>query len=407
VLEKLIRIAPFQSTILQFSMDRYIIGITHIYTYFLLRNFFIASFAPYVLFRVKGLILAGGHGTRLRPLTFRGNKHMLPIGNKPMLVHALDHLANAGIKDIAIVLGPIKEGIRESIGDGTTFGVKVTYLEQPEPLGLAHAVIVAEDFVKNDPFIMYLGDNLIKQGVKPLIYDYYNNRSDCVICVSKVKNPSQFGVVELDDNGQIVALVEKPKTPKTDLALAGVYLFNSSIVDAVKKIKPSWRNELEITDAIQHLLLQGKKISIQRIEGWWKDTGKPNDLLEANQLVLDDIEENIEGRINATSEITGKVSIGKNTVVNSESRIRGPVIIGENCEIGPKVYIGPYTSIGNNSKILSCEIDSSIVMQGVYINCKKRIVDSIIGNGSIVDSGENVLPSGIRFVLGESTHCTL
>jgi glucose-1-phosphate thymidylyltransferase len=332
---------------------------------------------------------------------------MLPIGNKPMLVHALDHLANAGIKDIAVVLGPIKEGIRESIGDGKKFGVNVTYLEQPEPLGLAHAVIVAEHFVRNDPFVMYLGDNLIKQGVKPLIYDYYNNRSDCVICVSKVKNPSQFGVVELDDNGQIVALVEKPKAPKSDLALAGVYLFNSSILDAVKKIKPSWRNELEITDAIQHLLLQGKKITIQQIEGWWKDTGKPNDLLEANQLVLDDIEDDIKGRIDPTSEITGKVRIGNNTIVKSESRIRGPVIIGENCEIGPKVYIGPYTSIGNNCKILSCEIDSSIIMQGVYVNCKKRIVDSIIGNGSVVDSGENVLPSGIRFVLGESTHCTL
>jgi glucose-1-phosphate thymidylyltransferase len=356
---------------------------------------------------VKGLILAGGHGTRLRPLTFTGNKHMIPIANKPMLFYGIDHLSKAGIEEIGVILGPIREGVREAIGDGSNFGVKITYIDQPDPLGLAHAVLVAEDFLKRDPFVMYLGDNLLKQGVKPLINTYFNHSSDCVICVTAVKNPVQYGIVELDSKGRVLGLVEKPKEPKSNLALAGAYLFNDSIFEAAKKIKPSWRNELEITDAIQFLVEHEKKISVQHIDGWWKDTGKPDDLLEANQLVLDDLQSRFDGVVDPSCQILGKVSVGKNTIISSNTRIKGPVIMGNNCEIGPNVYIGPYTSIGDNVKILSGEIEGSIIMDDVIIDCNKRIIDSIIGRHSRLESGGHMQPTGLRFVLGESTLCRL
>jgi glucose-1-phosphate thymidylyltransferase len=354
---------------------------------------------------VKGLILAGGHGTRLRPLTFTGNKHMIPIANKPMIFYGLEHLAKAGIKEIAVILGPIREGVREVIGDGSKFGLEITYIDQPDPKGLAHAVLVAEDFLKAEPFVMYLGDNLLKQGVRPLINAYFNHSSDCVICVTAVKDPDRYGIVELDSEGKASRLVEKPREPKSNLALAGAYLFNKTIFEAVKKIKPSWRNELEITDAIQFLLEHGKKISVQHIDGWWKDTGKPEDLLEANQLVLDDLQAKFEGSIDTSCQIIGKVSIGKNTVIKPNTRIKGPVIIGNNCEIGPNVYLGPYTSIGDSVKILSGEVEGSIIMQNVFINCNKRIIDSIIGRQSRLESGDAMYPSGLRFVVGESTLC--
>ena len=354
---------------------------------------------------MKGLLLAGGHGTRMRPLTFTGNKHMIPIGNKPMIFHGLSHLAKAGIKEVGIILGPVVEGVREYLEDGSKFGVKITYIDQPEPKGLAHAVLIAEDFLGSDPFVMYLGDNLIKQGVKPLIYSYYNNNSDCVICVCPVKDPRQYGVVETDQAGTIIRLVEKPKEPKSNLALVGVYVFNNSIFNAVKNISPSWRNELEITDAIQNLLENGKKITLHQISGWWKDTGKPDDLLEANQLILQGIETNINGDLSATCKLTGNVSIGKGTTVKENTVVKGPVAIGDNCEIGPNVYIGPYTSIGDNVKILSGEIDGSIIMENVTIDCKQRIRDSIIGKGSLLESSSGKFPSGLQFVLGEKTVC--
>jgi glucose-1-phosphate thymidylyltransferase len=355
---------------------------------------------------VKGLILAGGHGTRLRPLTFTGNKHMIPIANKPMILYGLDHLSRAGIKGIGIVLGPIKEGVREIIGDGSKFGIRITYIDQPDPKWLAHALLVAENFLKKEPFIMYLGDNLLKQGVRPLINAYFNHSSDCVICVTPVDDPSRYGIVELDSKGNISKLLEKPRQPKSNLALAGAYLFNNSIFEAAKKVKPSWRNELEITDAIQLLLERGKNISVQRIDGWWKDTGKPEDLLEANQLILDDLQSRLEGCIvDASCRIIGKVSVGKDTVIKHNTVIKGPIIIGNDCEIGPNVYLGPYTSVGNNTKILSGEVEGSIIMQDVLVNCDKRIIDSIIGRQSRLESGNAMYPSGLRFVVGDNTQC--
>jgi glucose-1-phosphate thymidylyltransferase len=356
---------------------------------------------------MKGLVLAGGHGTRLRPLTFTGNKHMIPIANRPMLFYALNHLSNANIKDIGIILGPINEGVKDLIGDGASFDLSVTYIDQPVPKGLAHAVLISEDFLDGEPFVMYLGDNLLKQGVTPLVNSYHNGSGDCVICVSPVQDPRQFGIVELDSKGNLAKLVEKPSTPKSNLALVGVYLFNNYIFEAVKNIKPSWRNELEITDAIQYLHENGKKVSIQHVEGWWKDTGKPDDLLEANQLILDDIVAHNDGFVEPSSQLVGKVSIGKNTVIKSNTRIKGPVIIGEECEIGPNVYIGPYTSIGDDTRVLSGEVEGSIIMQGVLLNCKKRIVDSIIGRQSSLESSESLPVSGLRFVIGDRAACRL
>jgi glucose-1-phosphate thymidylyltransferase len=356
---------------------------------------------------MKGLILAGGHGTRLRPLTFTGNKHMIPIANKPMLFYGLEHLINAGIKEIAVVLGPIQEGIRETIGDGSKFGIRIEYIDQPVPKGLAHAVQIAEGFIGGEPFIMYLGDNLIKQGVIPLIRTFYNNNSDCVICVAPVKNPSRYGIVELDSIGKAHRLLEKPKETNSNLALAGVYLFDHHIFEAVNSIPPSWRDELEITDAIQFLVESQRKISVQHINGWWKDTGRPEDLLEANQLVLDDIETRIEIPIDTTCHLMGKIIINENSKIKPNTRLKGPVIIGRNCEIGPNVYIGPYSAIGDNSVILSGEVEGSIVMENVYIDCNKRIIDSIISRNSSIRSANHVLPSGLKLIIGENSICNL
>ena len=351
---------------------------------------------------MKGLLLAGGHGTRLRPLTYTGNKHMLPIANKPMLLYGLEHLKNAGINEVGIILGPIKEGVVETIGDGSKFGLKVTYIDQPDPLGLAHAVKVSRDFILDEPFVMYLGDNLLKQGVTDFVEIFTKNKLDCVIGVSPVKDPSRFGIAELDEKtGGIIRLVEKPREPKSNLALIGVYAFNSSIFDAVNRIKPSWRNELEITDAIQILVNDGRKVEVERVSGWWKDTGKPEDLLEANQLVLSDLKGSINGEISENATVTGNLGLGFGSRVKGQVNIRGPAIIGDNCQIGPNVYIGPYTSIGEDCIVKDVEIENSIVMKGSRIENSNRIVDSLIGAYSTILSADSIRPRGYKLVIGE------
>lgn len=355
---------------------------------------------------MRGLLLAGGYGTRLRPLTSTGNKHMLPIANKPMLVYGLEHLRNAGIKEICIILGPVKEGVVETLGDGSKYGVKITYVDQPEPKGLAHAVMVAEKFLRGEPFVMYLGDNLIKQGVKPLVEEYLRSRSDCIVGTTQVKNPSQFGVVVFDEKGNVARFVEKPKEPISDWALIGIYIFNDKVFDALKKIKPSWRGELEITDTIQTLLTDGAKVGVQKVQGWWKDTGKPEDLLEANHLILRDIEPFNKGSVSDSVTLTSDVQIGEGTTINSRSIIRGPVIIGEHCEIGPNTYIGPYTSIGDHVKIANTEIENSIIMAGARIECNKRITDSLIGKNVEITANLSV-PKGYKLILGDASKVTL
>ena len=356
---------------------------------------------------MKGLLLAGGHGTRLRPLTFTGNKHMLPIANKPMLFYGLEHLKNAGIKDIGVVLGPIKEGVVEALGDGTKFGVKITYIDQPEPKGLAHAIIVAEDYLKNEPFVMYLGDNLLKQGVKPLIKVFEETKSDCAIGTTQVKDPSHYGVIVFNEDGTINRLVEKPKEFISNWVLIGIYVFNEKVFDAVRKIKPSWRGELEITDTIQTLLKEGAKINVQKVQGWWKDTGRPEDLLEANQLVLHELEPYNHGIVEDSATIGKNVCIGRDTIIHSRTTIRGPTIIGDHCEIGPNTYIGPYTSIGDHTIIRNSEIENSIVMEGAYIDCNRRITDSLIGRKVKILNYEKNLPKGYKLILGDMGYVSL
>jgi glucose-1-phosphate thymidylyltransferase len=350
---------------------------------------------------MKGLLLAGGHGTRLRPLTFTGNKHMLPIANKPMLLYGLEHLKNAGIKEIGIILGPIKEGVEETLGDGSKFGVNITYIDQPEPKGLAHAVMVAEEFLRGEPFAMYLGDNLIKQGITPLVKLFEENGSDCVVAATQVKNPGQYGVVVFDKNGKIERFVEKPKEYISDWALVGLYIFNDKVFDAVKRIKPSWRGELEITDTIQTLLKDGARVDVQRVQGWWKDTGTVEDLLEANRLVLDDLNRDIKGVVEEGPSIRGRVSVGLHTKIMNGATVVGPSVIGSDTTLGEGVYIGPYTSLGNKVTVRRGEIENSILMDGCIIDTEERIVNSLIGPYSLVTSNSEGRPRGKRLILGE------
>jgi glucose-1-phosphate thymidylyltransferase len=349
---------------------------------------------------MKGLLLAGGHGTRLRPLTYTGNKHMLPIANKPMLLYGLEHLRNAGIREVGVVLGPVREGVTEVLGDGSNLGLKITYIDQPEPKGLAHAVQLSEEYLERSPFVMYLGDNLLRQGVRDFVDTFEQKNADCVIGVSRVTDPSRYGIAELE-NGRIKRLIEKPKSSTSNLALVGVYVFRDTIFDAVKAIEPSRRNELEITDAIQVLVSEGKKVEIEHVRGWWKDTGKPDDLLEANQLVLADIQSEIQGELSSETSVTGNISFGPGSRTVGTVNVRGPAIIGKNCLIGPDVFIGPYTSVGDECKLKNVEIENSIVMNKCQIESGRRIVDSLIGTNSTIANGERKVPKGYKLILGE------
>lgn len=354
---------------------------------------------------MKGLLLAGGYGTRLRPLTHTGNKHMLPVANKPILLYGLESIRDAGIKKIGIILGPLREGIIEAIGDGSKLGIEVTYIDQPEPKGLAHAVLVAEDFLEDEPFVMYLGDNILMKGIKYLVDDFKKSGKDAMVVLTKVKDPRIFGVAVVD-KGRLVKVLEKPKDPPTNLAITGIYMFTPVIFDIIHRLKPSGRGELEITDAIQMLLDEKFNVGYDMVDGWWKDTGKPEDLLEANELVLSDIKPSNEGTVAEDVNMAGNITIGKNTVIKNNTTIRGPVVIGKDCKIGPDTYIGPYTTIGNSVTIIGGEVENSIIMDGTTIDCDKRIVDSLIGRDAKIVSNQ-LKPSGSRFIIGDSTYIGL
>ncbi|MBI2251648.1 MAG: glucose-1-phosphate thymidylyltransferase [Armatimonadetes bacterium] len=318
---------------------------------------------------MKGLILSGGKGTRLRPLTHTSAKQLIPIANKPILFYALENLVEAGIKDIGIIVGDTKKEIMEAVGNGKAFNCKITYIEQESPLGLAHAVLTAEDFIKEEPFTMFLGDNFIKGGITDFVKEFYREKPNALILLTEVPNPWDFGVAELK-NKTVVKLVEKPKNPKSNLALVGVYIFDSHIFKASKKIKPSFRGELEITDAIQGLIDQGLKVNPHLIKGWWKDTGKLEDILEANRIVLETIENKIHGNIDNLSQITGKAIIEKGVKIKN-SVIRGPVIIGENSRI-INSYIGPFTSIYYDCLIV---ISNSPLKEGfIFLEALKLMI---------------------------------
>lgn len=352
---------------------------------------------------MKALVLSGGKGSRLRPITHTSAKQLIPIANKPILFYGLEAIAECNIKDVGIVVGDTKQEIIQAVGDGSKWGFKVTYIEQSAPLGLAHAVKISQDFIQNDEFVMYLGDNLIKGGIKSLVDEFKNTKPDAQIMLAKVPNPQQFGVAELKD-GRVVRLIEKPKVPPSEYALVGVYIFDRNIFEAVNSIKPSWRNELEITDAIQFLIDKGLDVRPCIITGWWKDTGKLEDLLEANRVILETLETKNEGIIDKNSKLEGRVVIEKDAkIVNST--IRGPAIIGENSQV-INSYIGPFTSIYFNVIIENSEIENSIILENSRIIGISRIEGSLIGQNVSVTK-TNKKPQAYRIMVGDSSKIEL
>jgi glucose-1-phosphate thymidylyltransferase len=349
---------------------------------------------------MKGLILSGGKGTRLRPITYTRAKQLVPVANKPVLFYGLEALVAAGIRDIGIVVGDTHAEIREAVGDGSRWGARVTYIEQDAPRGLAHAVLISEPFIGRDPFVMYLGDNLLNRGIDRFVEEFEREKPAAQILLTRVPDPQMFGVAELD-NGRVVRLVEKPKEPKSDLALVGVYMFSSAVFESVKRIKPSFRNELEITDAIQDLIDRGLPVRPHLVQGWWKDTGKLEDMLEANRLILDTLERRIDCPIDADSRIEGKVVIEAGAVVE-RSVIRGPAVIGARAKI-IHAYVGPFTSIGQGAEIRDSEIEHSIVLEGSVISdLNNRVEDSLIGRNAKIYRMP-VKPSAYRFMLGDNS----
>ncbi|MEW6605834.1 MAG: glucose-1-phosphate thymidylyltransferase [bacterium] len=350
---------------------------------------------------MKGLILSGGAGTRLRPITHTSAKQLIPVANKPVLFYGIEALKSAQITDIGIIVGDTKEEIKSACQDGTKWGVKITYIEQEAPLGLAHAVKISQDFIKDEPFVMYLGDNLVKDGVTQFVEEFKSKSPNALILLANVEHPEQFGVAELDENGKIKRLVEKPKQPKSNLALVGVYLFDSNIFNAVNSIKPSWRNELEITDAIQYLVEQNFDVQPHIITGWWKDTGKLEDMLEANRIILETLQHKIEGFVDNNSNIEGKVVIEEQAqVINST--IRGPVIIGQGTKI-INSYVGPFTSIYYNVNIRNSEIEHSIILENTSISdIGVRIEDTLVGKDVEIIKSQHK-PKAYRFMLGDGS----
>jgi glucose-1-phosphate thymidylyltransferase len=356
---------------------------------------------------LKGVILHGGAGTRLRPLTHTGPKQLIPIANKPMSLYAVEALREAGVTDIAIVLGSLApEKVQEYYGDGQRFGVRITYVNQGEPKGIAHAVKLTEHFVGDEPFVVFLADNILKGGIDEMVNEFEHSHAAAEIALCHVRNPQSFGIADLK-NGKIVRLIEKPKEPPSDLALVGIYLFRKEIFDAIRRLKPSWRNELEITDAIQTLLDDNLEVRHRLVKGWWKDTGLPEDILEANQLVLSELKSYNKGNLEQAVSTSGVVCVEEGTVVHGGTTLRGPLIIGKNCEIGPDCYIGPYTSIGDDTVIKGAEIENTIIVGDCRIECGKRIVDSLIGRNTQITDSANTLPRGSRFIIGENTFICL
>ena len=330
---------------------------------------------------MKGLILAGGKGTRLRPITNTVAKQLLPVANKPILCYVLDQMSQAGVKDICLIISPeTSTHVREAVGDGSRWGVRATHILQAEPLGLAHAVTTARDFLADDDFLMFLGDNLIQGGVKEFVSQFDSQRPDALILLKEVPDPRLFGVAELNGQGEVIHLVEKPNEPKTNLALVGIYLFTAQIHEAIAQIKPSQRGELEITDAIQKMIDDRKTVTSHILTGWWLDTGKKDDLLEANRVVLDDLlQRDIRGRVDAKSQIVGRVEI-KEAATIENSTIRGPASIGERCVIR-NAFIGPFTSIGEDTVVEDSSVEHSVVLENSRICRIERLEDSLIGKG--------------------------
>ncbi len=353
---------------------------------------------------MKALVLSGGAGTRLRPITHTSAKQLVPVGNKPILEFGLEAIRDAGIADVGIVVGDTREEIRAHVGDGSRFGLAVTYVHQPQPLGLAHAVLTAAGYLGDDDFVMYLGDNLIAGGITAFVDQFRDRRPSAQILLARVRDPERFGVAELDADGNVDRLVEKPPRPRSDLALVGVYLFSHAILEAARSIQPSARGELEITDAIQWLIDRGDKVHSQVIAGWWKDTGKLYDLLEANRIVLDGYEPRVDGSLDADSEVQGRVVVEEGAqLVNSF--VRGPAIIGRGTRL-VNSFVGPYTSIYHSCVIQDSEIEHSVVLEQSSIRDVRRLEDSLVGKQ--VEVGVSARkPRAYRLMLGDHSRVGL
>jgi glucose-1-phosphate thymidylyltransferase len=359
---------------------------------------------------MKGLILAGGKGTRLRPITHTSAKQLVPVANKPILFYAIEHLAEVGITDIGIIVGETAGEVRAAVGDGSAWGVQITYLAQDEPRGLAHAVLVARPFLGDDDFVMYLGDNMLGDGLSELLASHRRDvdaegggepAASAHILLGQVPDPHRFGVAEIVD-GRVVRLVEKPDRPQSNLAMAGVYLFSKRIHDAIAAIEPSARGELEIVDAIQWLIDHGDRVNHDVLRGWWLDTGKKDSLLDANQRVLDSIEAKVAGDVDEASALEGRVVLEPGATL-VRSTVRGPVVIGAGAVITDS-YIGPYTSVGARARVTGSEVENSVLLEEVRLDDVARLVDSLIGRGSEVTHSQRA-PRATRLLIGD--HCAV
>ena len=347
---------------------------------------------------MKAIVLAGGSGTRLRPITHTSAKQLVPVANKPVLFYGLEAIREAGITEVGIVVGDTEPAIQAAVGSGEAFGLRVTYIRQSAPLGLAHAVLVAREFLGDDDFVMYLGDNFIVGGITALVEEFRASRPDAHIMLTPVPDPRQFGVAELDGEGQLIGLEEKPDRPKSDLALVGVYLFTPAVHEAVDQLAPSRRGELEITEAIQWLVHSGRKVTSTVISGYWKDTGNVADMLEVNRMVLESAERAVAGEVDEASELIGRVIIEAGAKVTG-SRIVGPVIIGTGAEVTGS-YIGPFTSVAADCTIADSEIEYSIILERTSIQGVRRIEASLIGHDVEVTPAPRVCQAH-RLVLGD------
>ncbi len=350
---------------------------------------------------MKGIILHGGHGTRLRPLTHTGPKQLLPIANKPMSQYALEDFREAGITDIGIIIGDVyPEKVKEYYGNGENFGVKITYIYQDKPKGISHAIKLCNEFVGNEKFVVYLGDNILRKGLVDYKNNFETSNTDAMILLCKVDDPTRFGIAEINsESNKIKKITEKPSEPQSDLAVIGVYFLTPKIFTIIDKLKPSARGELEITEALQLLMDENNSIKYETVTGWWKDTGTPEDILHANQLVLDSIGKENQFVIDKESKIKDNVVIGKGTELSSDSSVQGPIIIGTNCKVGPNVRLGPNVSVGNNSILTNCTITNSIIMENCQISANVNLSNSIIANGSQIEANNE--QSNHELLLGE------
>ncbi len=358
---------------------------------------------------MKALITAGGRATRLRPITYTWNKHLIPLALKPMIFYALEKISETGIRDIGIIINPGDNDIKNVVGNGERWGVKVQYIEQRGgPQGIAHAVKIAEPFLGSDPFLFYLGDNIILGGIKRFIERFERDRLNCLLALSEVRDPHRFGVPEIKD-GRVIRVEEKPQNPKSNFAVTGIYVYDKSFFDAFSKIVPSDRGEYEISDVHSELIASGARVGYEEITGWWKDTGKPEDLLEGNQLILQELargEMQNLGEVHPEAVIQGRVMIGRGTKIGAGAVLRGPLIIGEDCVI-EKSYIGPYTSMGNGVKVFGSEIENSIIFDRVSVNCGTRIADSLVGTDAKIVAANSSLPVGHKMIVGDNAYVEL